>query len=79
MENIAYQQTTVVGQGTNTLILDPFVAGTTLADTSFRYLWLWLEDTQPIISGARYQYVLVHFGPNHEVDQLIPSNPVDVP
>lgn len=79
MENIAYQLTGVAGQTTNTFVLDPFVTGTTLADNSFRYLWLWLEDTQPIISGARYQYVLVHFGPNHEIDQLIPSNPVDVP
>ena len=79
MENIAYQLSGVPGQTTNTFVLDPFVTGTTLADNSFRYLWLWLEDTQPIISGARYQYVLVHFGPNHEIDQLIPSNPVDVP
>jgi hypothetical protein len=79
MENIAYQLSSVPGQVTNTVILDPFVAGTASSDTSNLYLWLWLEDTQPVISGATYKYVLAHFGPDHEIDQLIPSNDVDVP
>ncbi|HVV73551.1 MAG TPA: hypothetical protein VHI52_18905, partial [Verrucomicrobiae bacterium] len=79
MENIAYQLTAVPGQTTNTYLVDPFVAATTSSDNSNNYLWLWLKDTQPVISGARYKYVLVHFGPNHEIDQLIPSNEVDVP
>jgi len=42
-------------------------------------LFVWLIDTQPQISGAGYQYVVVHFGADHEIDQLIPSNEVDVP
>jgi hypothetical protein len=78
METVSYRLAPT-GNGTNTALVDPFVAGTySLAGDTY-YLWLWLKDTQPIISGARYQYVLVHFGANHEIDQLVPSNPVDVP
>jgi len=81
MENIAYQ---IMGGGlgvpTNTIIHDPFLGASTTIDGSGHHLWLWLRDTQPQISGARYEYVLVHFNPdNHEIDQLIPSNEVDVP
>ncbi len=79
MENIAYQVNAVPGQSTNTIIRDPFVVATASSDNSNRYLWLWLKDNQPVISGARYKYVLAHFGPNHEIDQLIPSNEVEVP
>ena len=77
MENIAYQISTSVTQ-TNTVILDPFIAGTTYNDGN-NNLYLWLKDNQPVISGARYKYILVHFNSNHEIDQLIPSNEVDVP
>ncbi len=76
MENIAYQWSGVAGQGTNTFVLDPFVA----LSASYPYAFLWLRDTQPQISGARYKYLLVRFDPvTHEIDQLIPSNEVDVP
>src|SRR4029077_18606965 len=80
MENIAYQF--VPGAPTNTLVQDPFVGvSTTLDNTSgHHFLWLWLRDTQPQISGARYQYVLVRFKPEtREIEQLIPSSLVDVP
>ncbi len=73
----------LVGGGSSTVyatvIFDPFVTATTTADSTHRYLYLWLQDTQPQISGARYKYVLVRFKPNHEIDQLIPSSEVDVP
>ncbi len=78
MEKIAYQLSGSQGQ-TNTLILDPFVTCTSSTSGGHNYLYLWLVDTQPQISGARYKYVLVRFKGNHEVDQLIPSNEVDVP
>ena len=85
MENIAYQLSeSGVPGGTNTIIHDPFVAVTvtggavgTTASTST--LWLWLKDNQPQISGARYKYVLVRFKANREIDQLIPTNEVEVP
>jgi hypothetical protein len=62
-----------------TVICDPFVTITTSSDAAHRYVYLWLEDTQPQISGARYKYILVRFKPNHEIDQLIPTTEVDVP
>jgi hypothetical protein len=76
MENIAYLSQGQGGQGTNTFILDPFVA----MSGSYPNVYFWLRDTQPQISGARYKYILVRFDPTtHEIDQLIPSNEVDVP
>ena len=79
MEIIAYQVASIPGLGANTTIHDPFVAVTTSGDNSTHNLWLWIKDTQPIIIGARYKYVLVRFKSNHEIDQLIPSNEVEVP
>jgi hypothetical protein len=77
MEQIAYQQST--GGTTTTTIQDSFIAVATTANGGNHFAWLWLRDTQPQISGARYQYVLVRFNKGHEIDQLIPSNTVDVP
>ncbi len=80
MENVAYQYIGGIGGGTNTLVQDPFVGvSTTLDNAGHHLLWLWLRDTQPQISGARYQYILVRFKANHEIDQLIPASLVDVP
>jgi hypothetical protein len=79
MENIAFQYLVTLGQ-TNTLIQDPFMGVSTTTAGNHHLLWLWVRDTQPQISGARYQYVLVRFKPNtHEIDQLILSSQVDVP
>jgi len=76
MEKIAYEWSTDSGGLTNTDILDPFVA----MSGAYPNIALWLRDTQPQISGARYKYILVRFDPvTHEIDQLIPSNEVDVP
>ncbi|MBU6410868.1 MAG: hypothetical protein KGR98_10825, partial [Verrucomicrobia bacterium] len=76
MEKIAYQQTSIPGQTTNTFVQDPFVA----VSANYPYLFLWLRDTQPQVSGATYKYILVRFNPvTHEIDQLIPSSEVDVP
>jgi hypothetical protein len=79
MENIAYQWSGIPAQGTNTFIQDPFLAvSATIGGGNSVYLWL--RDTQPQISGARYKYILVRYDPTtHEIDQLIPSNEVDVP
>ncbi|PYJ00376.1 MAG: hypothetical protein DME25_20905 [Verrucomicrobia bacterium] len=83
MENLAYQLSGVPGQTTNTTIHDPFVAATILTTVGTTAtpvtLLLWLKDTQPQISGASYRYVLVRFKANREIDQLAPSNEVEVP
>jgi hypothetical protein len=76
MENIAYQWQ-VPGNGlTNTIILDPFITESRASN----YIYFWLRDMQPQISGASYRYIIVKFNPlTHEIDQLIPSNEVLVP
>lgn len=79
MEKIAYATTGVPGQAKQTIIADPFLCETTSTDNSGHYLWFWLRDTQPQISGARYKYVVVRFRPDHEIDQIIPTNEVEVP
>ncbi len=79
MEQIAYQINAMPGSQTNTIIQDPFIGASATSDSSGNYIWLWLRDTQPQISGARYKYVLVHFNGVHEIDELVPSTEVDVP
>lgn len=39
---------------------------------------LYLLDTQPVIAGANYLYLLVRFQPNGEILDVFPSNPVEV-
>jgi len=61
-------------------IQDPFVAVTGYQTAGGNLIYLWIRDTQPQISGASFKYFLVHFDPvSHEIDQLIPSNAVEVP
>jgi hypothetical protein len=82
MENIAYQQVVIEGVAyfVYAEIQDPFVAVTGLQTAGGNIIYLWIRDTQPQISGASYKYILVHFDPvSHEIDQLIPSNAVEVP
>jgi hypothetical protein len=83
MEVIAYQVTGTPGTPVSTVIHDPFVAVSVVSTPSTvalpSTLVLWLKDTQPQISGARYKYVLARFKANHEIDQLIPTNEVEVP
>ena len=79
MEKIAYQWLKNPQGFTNTIIHDPFITATTWTYLEDRYMALWLIDRQPQISGASYQYVLVRFGARHEIEQLVPSNKVDVP
>ena len=35
-------------------------------------------DTQPVVEGASYRYLLVRFKENHEIDQVIPVDPIEV-
>ena len=80
MEKIAYRTIGSGGQQGGTVIEDPFIVATkTPASDTSTTLWLWLIDSQPQISRAGYNYVVVHFGADREIDQLIPSNEVDIP
>jgi hypothetical protein len=40
---------------------------------------LYLLDTQPVISGARYRYLLVRFNSKREPEEIIPAGEVDIP
>jgi hypothetical protein len=79
MEKVAYQLSAVPGSPVNTIVQDPFMVGTTASNGQFNNLYLWIKDTQPQITGARYKYLLVRFKANREIDQIIQSNEVDVP
>ena len=39
---------------------------------------MFLADTHPWLRGARYRYLLVRLKENGEVDQVIPTNEVEV-
>ena len=70
LENIAYGTS-----GGGVTIYDPFISA---AQEGF-YLYLWALDTQPQISGASYNYLVVRFGANREIEEIIPSFTVTVP
>jgi len=46
--------------------------------SSFNTLVYWV-DRMPVVSGARYQYLIVHFTDYGEIDRVIPTNFVDQP
>ncbi len=73
MEEIAYGVA-----GTNSIVIrDPFVQLVQRQDNSGNSD-LYLADTQPVVAGARYRYLLVRFKTNHEIDQVIPAGEVEV-
>jgi hypothetical protein len=79
MESIAFQRT-VVNTTFSSIIHDPFiVADGYLLSDRLSVLYLFLKDTQPVISGASYKYLLVRFQRNGEIAEVIPTNEVDVP
>jgi hypothetical protein len=38
-----------------------------------------LKDTQPVVRGARYRYLLVRFRDNGEIAEVIPTTEMEVP
>jgi hypothetical protein len=81
MESIAYSSTNAPGFGQGVVIRDPFirmVQESTPADPDRRSLYL--VDTQPVIEGATYRYLLMRFSKiTHEPVEVIPTNDVLVP
>jgi hypothetical protein len=70
------------GSGSGGLeITDPFIVlagnGRPGLD-SYSGARIYLKDTQPIVEGARYRYVLARFQGNHEIEQLIRVGEVDI-
>ncbi len=73
MEQIAY----AVESG-SVAIYDPFVRLWREPNLFSGPYGLYLIDTQPVVIGAKYKYLLARFKPNHEIDQVIVSNEVEV-
>ncbi|RKX40633.1 MAG: hypothetical protein DRP64_12365, partial [Verrucomicrobia bacterium] len=72
MEDIAYGT-----DGIWTTIYDPFIAITRNDSGSWG---VYLIDTQPVVRGARYQYLLMRFDETtKELDRIIPAGNVTIP
>jgi hypothetical protein len=82
MERIAYNSFNHPQLGQNSFIYDPFIdvlpSSYFEAPGSFGRNVIVLYDTQPVVLGARYRYLLVRFGPNREIAEVIPTTTVDV-
>lgn len=85
MESIAYglvPYSEFVGTGPAAAIYDPFilVRNETPAGSPDRFFLygIYLTDTQPVVLGAAYRYLLVRFKENREIDRIIPTNDVEV-
>jgi hypothetical protein len=87
MERIAYEQLPDANQDGKVSIQlhDPFIgihvqSGAVVNDTPYDIRALYLLDTQPVVRGATYRYLLVRFDPQtKEMVQVIPTNEVYVP
>jgi hypothetical protein len=82
MERIAYNTVNDPQFGVNAFIYDPFID--VLSSSYFNVPgsegrnYIVLYDTQPVVLGARYRYLLVRFGPDREIVEIIPTKTVDV-
>ena len=73
MEEIAY-----LPDGTNTLMYDPYILF--VPDPIYDNVAnMFMLDSQPTVRGATYQYLLMRFDENHEIERIIPANPIEVP
>ncbi len=72
MENIAYGT-----EGSNSVIRDPFFAITRLRGSGNPW-GIYLIDTQPVRRYAIYQYLLVRFGDDKEIDRIIPIGKITI-
>ncbi|HKS37030.1 MAG TPA: hypothetical protein VJW76_07565 [Verrucomicrobiae bacterium] len=84
MERIAFREVTNVDKPF-VRIFDPFIGmdpeiGPIAVELPFYLIGIHLLDTQPVIRGAAYRYLLVRFDPKtKEIVQVIPTNEVHVP
>jgi len=75
LENIA------CGTGlSETILYETFVTVTRIQDDNYAPWDIFLEDTQPVVHGARYQYLLLRFNKStKEIDRIIPAGTVTIP
>jgi hypothetical protein len=77
LDQIAFQRGEYLGVPV-VFLRDPFMTILPAVQGSGRPQLI-LRDTQPLVAGARYQYLLLHFGANGEPDQVIPTNEIELP
>ena len=80
MERIAHELSNVSGDPV-TIIHDPFIAARPKSDAPAEgnNYELLLLDRNPVIKGASYQYLLVRFGPDFEIEEVLATNTVQIP
>jgi len=66
-----------VGDLSPVLIQDPFLE--LLYDPETASYGVYLKDTQGVVRGSTYVYVLLRFKENGEIDRAIPTNPLFIP
>jgi hypothetical protein len=40
---------------------------------------LFVVDRHPVLAGAKYRYLVVRFGPDHEIERVIPAGEIEIP
>lgn len=80
METIAYEERTLGGRPT-VVIWDRHVAllppgGIPAADAQRD---LYVLDRHPLLAGARYRYLVVRYGPDREIERVIPAGEIEIP
>ena len=69
---------TTGGGSPRTELVDPFLEIQPDPSNASR-LGLYVRDTQGVVRGGTYVYLLVRFKANGEIDRTIPTNPVQIP
>jgi hypothetical protein len=78
MEEIAYDWTVDPKEGDVTEIRDPFLTATPPVNFGNQAVpgFIFLKDTQPVVEGASYIYLLTRFEENGEIKEIVPTNVV---
>ncbi len=78
MEQIAYQHTVAPAANPVTLLHDPFIAVVYSGTPDLRNIFL--LDRQPVISGAKYKYIVVRLDDTtKEIERVMLTNEVTIP
>ncbi len=76
MEQIAYGVKEIEKEY-ETTVYDPFIE---FREGETKALEMFLIDTQPVIRGAKYQYMIMRFDPEtKELDKIIPAGTITIP
>ncbi len=80
LESISVATEAYPGGGTGISIYDPFIYVNAINFAGTRLNQFYLKDTTPVLSGARYLYLLVLLDPDtHEISRVLPLAPIDIP